>query len=78
MVADLSKRYGNLKNRAQDIKNHRFFDNINWKLMFEKKISPPYKPVIKGANDTTHFTEYPESDELSPAIKESDDPFMNW
>lgn len=74
----MSKRYGNLKNRAQDIKNHRFFDNINWKLMYEKKITPPYKPVVKAANDTTHFTDYPESDELSQVIKASDDPFINW
>jgi len=46
--------------------------------MYEKKITAPYKPVVKSASDTTHFTEYPESDELSPAIKESEDPFINW
>jgi len=30
LVADLSKRYGNLKNGANDIKNHRWFVNIDW------------------------------------------------
>jgi hypothetical protein len=27
---DLSKRYGNLKDGAEDIKNHRFFEDINF------------------------------------------------
>jgi hypothetical protein len=27
---DLSKRFGNLKNGAEDIKNHRFFEDINF------------------------------------------------
>jgi len=78
LVADLSKRYGNLKARAQDVKNHRFFDNINWKLMMDKKVQVPYTPTVKSAGDTSNFTEYPESDENTPAIKESDDPFLNW
>jgi len=46
--------------------------------MFEKKITSPYKPVVKSPSDTTHFTDYPVSDELSPAIKPSDDPFASW
>ena len=44
LVADLSKRYGNLKNGAEDIKNHRWFAEIDWKLMLEKKLPIPYKP----------------------------------
>ena len=27
---DLSKRFGNLKNGAEDIKSHRFFEDINF------------------------------------------------
>jgi len=46
LVADLSKRYGNLKNGnknlpnlsfsigAADIKNHRWFANLDWNLLF--------------------------------------------
>jgi hypothetical protein len=41
LVADLSKRYGNLKNGkikinplgAADVKNHRWFGNLDWNLM---------------------------------------------
>lgn len=31
---DLSKRYGNLKNGVDDIKKHRYFKQIDWKLLF--------------------------------------------
>lgn len=30
LVADLSKRYGNLKNGVDDIKKHRFYSNMDW------------------------------------------------
>jgi hypothetical protein len=30
---DLSKRYGTLFNGISDIKNHRFFNGINWDLL---------------------------------------------
>ena len=52
LVADLSKRYGNLKNGAEDIKNHRWFANIDWKMLYEKKIPAPYKNIVKAPNDT--------------------------
>ena len=30
LQADLTKRYGNLKGGAEDIKNHAWFSDINW------------------------------------------------
>lgn len=30
LVHDLTKRYGNLKRGAGDIKNHRWFNDFNW------------------------------------------------
>ena len=47
LVADLSKRYGNLKNASLDIKNHRFFDSINWDKLILRKLKAPYVPVVK-------------------------------
>jgi len=78
LVADLSKRFGNLKNGVNDIKNHRFFNELNWDHVLQKKINAPYKPAIKAPDDTTHFTQYPDSETVSPAIKPSEDPFLEW
>jgi len=47
LVADLSKRYGNLKNGANDIKTHRWFNVIDWNELVSKKLPSPYKPVVK-------------------------------
>ena len=47
LVADLSKRYGNLKRGVQDIKKHRWFKNLDWEALVEKRIPVPYKPIVK-------------------------------
>lgn len=46
---DLSKRYGNLKNGVADIKNHRFFDKLNWQALLTKKLDVPYVPKIEAS-----------------------------
>lgn len=32
---------------AEDIKNHRWFAEIDWRQLLEKKIPVPYKPSVK-------------------------------
>jgi serine/threonine protein kinase len=44
---DLSKRFGNLKDGAEDIKNHRFFEDINFNDLLDRKLKPPYTPSSK-------------------------------
>lgn len=34
LVADLTKRYGNLKGGANDIKGHRWFQSMDWEFLF--------------------------------------------
>ena len=41
---DLSKRYGNLKRGSEDIKNHRFFNEVNFYSLVTMSVQPPYKP----------------------------------
>jgi len=43
---DLSKRFGNLKDGAADIKNHRFFEDINYDDLLKKKLKCPYVPPV--------------------------------
>ena len=47
VVADLSKRYGNLKRGVNDIKKHRWFKSLDWQALVEKRIPVPYKPIVK-------------------------------
>lgn len=58
LVSDLSKRYGNLKNGVNDVKQHRYLNTINFNNLLTKKISPPYKPKVKSPGDTSNFSDY--------------------
>ncbi len=51
---DLSKRFGNLKNGANDIKTHRMFDGFNWDSLLTRKLEPPYVPKSKTISDAEH------------------------
>ena len=49
---DPNKRLGK---HVEDIKNHEFFKDIDWKKLEKKEITPPYKPKIKFAGDVGNF-----------------------
>lgn len=78
LVADLTKRYGNLQNGAGDIKAHRWFAGFDWSRLVQKDYDAPYKPTIRSAADTSNFAQYPDSDTRSPAVRPADDPFLDW
>jgi hypothetical protein len=67
-----------LKNKADDIKNHRWFAKVNWKELVEKKGHVHYKPKVKSPGDTSNFGAYPDSDTVAVALKPSEDPFVDW
>ena len=62
LVADVTKRYGCLRNGANDIKNHRWFKNLDWFKLGQKRVPVPFIPQIGRPGDTSNFTEYPDSD----------------
>ena len=59
---DLSQRLGNLQNGVEDIKNHIWFQEVNWHKMFKKNIETPYEPPIKAGHGDTSQYEYFEED----------------
>ena len=75
---DLSKRYGNLKNGVDDIKNHDFFKSMNWDKLLKQEIEPPFIPKIKGDNELKYFNIYPDSDDNAEAYNKDNDPFSDW
>jgi hypothetical protein len=74
---DLSKRFGNLKNGVDDIKNHRFFEGFSWQNLLIKKLDVPYVPKIDPVSEKeSSFAK----DRTAQAEKVSrdEDPFINW
>uniref|UniRef100_A0A1B6DGN0 cAMP-dependent protein kinase n=1 Tax=Clastoptera arizonana TaxID=38151 RepID=A0A1B6DGN0_9HEMI len=50
LTKDPSKRLGNLKNGAKDVKEHQWFTGIDWKLILNRKIQAPFQPKVEFNN----------------------------
>jgi serine/threonine protein kinase len=50
----VSRRLGTLKD-AEEVKQHEYFSGINWKNILEKKVKPPFKPMIRSKADVSNF-----------------------
>jgi serine/threonine protein kinase len=74
---DLSKRYGNLNNGVDDIKNHAFFRSMNWDKLLRQEIEPPFIPKIKD-NDLKYYNVYPDIDDNAESYNKGNDPFSDW
>jgi len=61
LQVDLTKRYGNLRNGVNDIKNHRWFATTEWIAVYQRKVPAPLVPRLKGPADTAQFQEYEEN-----------------
>ncbi|XP_049775598.1 cAMP-dependent protein kinase catalytic subunit 3-like [Schistocerca nitens] len=73
LVQDRTKRLGNMKNGADDVKRHRWFKGIEWQDVFYRKLKPPIVPRISYDGDTRNFDEYPEADwKAAPSVAEAD------
>mmetsp|Transcript_1392 Transcript_1392/g.1266 ORF Transcript_1392/g.1266 Transcript_1392/m.1266 type:complete len:136 (+) Transcript_1392:487-894(+) len=44
-------------NGADDIKKHPWFKDIDWDLLSQKKVNPPFKPKVRSEFDTDNFDE---------------------
>ena len=78
LVKDLSKRYGNLKGGVNDIKQHRFFNNLDWNKLIRYQLEAPYIPKVKNNGDCDNFDFYKESDGKTKYMYPYEDPFAKW
>lgn len=76
LVADLSKRYGCLKNGINDIKFHAWFNGFDWVQLITKQMPAPYVPP--ALSDFRAEGKYPDSPTPSQQLPPEVDPFLNW
>eukprot|EP00158_Paraphelidium_tribonemae_P003799 Partr_v1_DN26378_c0_g1_i2_m43019 putative Ribosomal protein S6 kinase len=55
LVRNPVNRLGHGDIRGLKITSHPFFASIDWNLLHEKKIKPPYKPHVQGDMDVSWF-----------------------
>merc|ERR550532_701774 len=73
LTHDRAKRFGCLKNGAEDIQKHKWYKGMDWDALLNRHIAPSFIPSVKAPDDTSMFDRYPESTEGSaPAISAKD------
>lgn len=73
LTHDRAKRFGCLKNGAEDIQRHKWYKGMDWDALLKREIKPSFIPSVKASDDTSMFDRYPESTEGSaPAISAKD------
>uniref|UniRef100_A0A8C6VVG3 Ribosomal protein S6 kinase n=1 Tax=Nothobranchius furzeri TaxID=105023 RepID=A0A8C6VVG3_NOTFU len=64
LLRDPKQRLGSGPNGAENVKNHPFYQKINWEELAAKKVPAPFKPVIRDELDVSNFAE--EFTEMDP------------
>ncbi|KAJ4375987.1 cytochrome c oxidase subunit 1 [Neocucurbitaria cava] len=78
-TVDTSKRLGNISGRAQRVKDHPWFKNIDWDKLYNREVNGPIVPHLRGPADTRNFDEYePESKTRDPYTKELSDKWEEY
>mmetsp|Transcript_88843 Transcript_88843/g.265050 ORF Transcript_88843/g.265050 Transcript_88843/m.265050 type:complete len:361 (-) Transcript_88843:90-1172(-) len=73
LTHDRAKRFGCLKNGAEDIQKHKWYKGMDWEALLARSIPSPFIPQVRAPDDTSLFDRYPESTEGSaPAISAKD------
>ena len=55
LVVNPQNRIGFGPNGSDDIKNHPFFEGVDWDLAMKKKLKPPFIPKLKNDTDLRYF-----------------------
>eukprot|EP00123_Amoebidium_parasiticum_P018404 comp24192_c0_seq1/m.44371 comp24192_c0_seq1/g.44371 ORF comp24192_c0_seq1/g.44371 comp24192_c0_seq1/m.44371 type:complete len:891 (-) comp24192_c0_seq1:514-3186(-) len=55
LVRDPTKRLGYSERDAKEIKEHVFFASVNWDDMLNKRVPPPFVPVLSDPRDVSNF-----------------------
>ncbi|XP_063284079.1 serine/threonine-protein kinase N2-like [Pelobates fuscus] len=49
------KRLGSSEKDAEEVKDHPYFQHIDWNALLLQNVTPPFVPTINGAEDVSNF-----------------------
>lgn len=61
-----TERLGYQRAGVQDIKNHKWFQGLNWEALRHKRIQAPIIPPINGPTDLSNFDNFPKDKSVPP------------
>jgi protein kinase A len=55
LQTDVTRRLGYMHGGVERIKNHPYFEGLDWNRLFRQKYQSPFNPHVKGADDASKF-----------------------
>eukprot|EP00904_Undaria_pinnatifida_P006548 jgi/Undpi1/3022/HiC_scaffold_14.g06399.m1 len=69
LTIDRTNRLGCMKGGSRSVKEHKWFNGMDWEAVYKGQMEAPFLPKVKGGGDTSNFETYPESvDDDSPPL----------
>jgi len=79
LVIDRTKRLGNLKHGADGVKNHPWFKDVDWRMVYEKHLKPPFIPTVSDPRTTSYVDDDDgEEEEEEDHRAKKDDAFKDF
>ena len=54
-MRDPARRLGSGERDADELKQHRFFQTVDWAAYLQLRVPPPWRPSVAGSVDTSQF-----------------------
>jgi cGMP-dependent protein kinase len=61
---EVQTRLGNLKNGVEDIKQHKWFETLDFDALLKRQLKAPWVPNVKSVTDTSNFDPYAADDHV--------------
>lgn len=68
LQVDTTRRYGVLKDGVLDFKNHKWFKELDWDMILNSRMRPPYIPKVKNPGDSSNYESFKP---INESLKES-------
>ncbi|XP_070137478.1 cAMP-dependent protein kinase catalytic subunit 2 isoform X4 [Drosophila bipectinata] len=78
MQVETTKRLGNASDGAADVKNHPWFQGIDWYGILNQEVPAPYVPTVSGAEDLSNFENFELKDKMKSRINRHPELFVNF
>jgi len=66
LAREVPRRIGCLHGGAADVREHKFFQTIDWDELRARRLPTPWVPHLSSPLDTSNFDAYDENDDVEP------------
>jgi len=68
LVKDPLKRIGVRRRGPEEVKKHQWLKGLDWDMLINRTVPPPYVPKLASADDTSMYSTFPEDSTDAPMI----------